>query len=116
MTEAAALAVYAVLFAGGVFVLGAGAWVWSRAAQEMVRARAHSNQADAEEFIREEAERAVETAPRRRGPPSAEEIANVQRYTTEMAASVNGEVEYTDTLRNEGIESTHDSGGGMYKT
>ena len=61
-----------VLFVAAVLVLvialgvtGVGAWVWGRAISAVVQARAHSNQADAEEATMRYAASAIDNAPQR---------------------------------------------------
>lgn len=124
MNDAIALVFTAVLFVGGVVVLGLGALAWGHATQSMVRARAHNNQADSEQFTMQYAQRAVEEAKPERTPvnqrrmPTAEEVAMSVRYESEVAGhhDEDGEDELDDTMRNEGIEEKQQFGGGLYNT
>lgn len=123
MNDAIALVFTAVLFVGGVVVLGLGALAWGHATQSMVRARAHNNQADSEQFTMQYAQRAVEEAKPERTPvnqrrmPTAEEVAMSVRYQSAVEAQDEDEEdELDDTMRNEGIEEKQQFGGGLYNT
>jgi Flp pilus assembly protein TadB len=112
-----------VLFVAGIAVLGLAAWVWMRATAEAVRVRSHRNQADAEESTMIEATDAIEAAERvvasrRRPPPSAEEIAQAQRYESAVASNGAGAhiEDYPTTSGNAGFDEPDSPfGGGMYR-
>jgi hypothetical protein len=80
----AAVAVFAVLFSGGVVVLAFGATQWSRAISAAVQARAHGNEADSAAVTMREATDALrESEPLRRAAPqpiSDADLRAAQRY------------------------------------
>lgn len=87
-----------VLYAAAVLVLvialavtGLGAFVWGRAISSAVQARAHGNEADAQEATMRYAASAIDDAPRKQPPPqriSDEELRAAQQWQREADRSM----------------------------
>lgn len=113
MSEAIAIAfgfaILALLFMGGVVVLGLGAWAWGNAIAAAHRARAHGLTADAQQVVHESARDALgEIDDRRREfggedyrPPADNEL--VEAILAARNGSTNDDRDIT-TIGNEGIE------------
>ena len=91
MSETYAIIATAVLFVGGVVVLGFGATQWSRAISAAVQARAHGNEAAAQEAtMRYAADALEETPPEPRPAPtriSDAELRRTQQWMRDVATA-----------------------------